>query len=366
MRILISVPSLDRRFGGPAAKGRFLAGELRRLGNEVHLVGCGESGEGATGLGRIGNFHSTPIPSSIRPLIALTRVVDVVHVIGYRDPVGSVAAMCALSRGLPLLIEPVGMLGPKLRSARLKRLYEQVVGRRLLRSATLVATSSIEADEIRAVGVSPDRVVTRPNGIDVSELLPLPKRGSFRRWLEIPPQAILILSLSRLVMTKGLSILPEAASHLPNVYFVLAGPDERDGTPQRIRHLIDRYQLGRRVFLLPGGLWGRDKARALVDADMFCLPSLTESFGIAALEAAAIGIPVVMSDRCGGKEWLPSDSSRIFRAGSARDLVAAIQDLETCSLRSAATRSAMHVRESLSWKRVALSQQSIYLNLLQR
>jgi hypothetical protein len=95
----MTVPSLDREFGGPVGKARSLAGALRARGYDVVLVGAGDpDGDRTVGLGRRGSFHATPIPRRLHPLRRLTSGADVVHVIGFRDPVGTVAANEAAGR----------------------------------------------------------------------------------------------------------------------------------------------------------------------------------------------------------------------------------------------------------------------------
>src|SRR6059058_3013189 len=44
-------------------------------------------------------------------------------------------------------------------------------------------------------------------------------------------------------------------------------------------------------------LYGADRVAALVDADLFVLPSYQENFGIAVIESLAAGTPVVISDQ---------------------------------------------------------------------
>ena len=184
----MTVPSLGREFGGPVGKARDLSSALRRLGHDVVLVGAGESDEPRSmGLGRRGAFHSTPVPARIRPLRAAVRGADVVHVIGYRDPVGTVAALEARRRGVPYVLEPAGMLQPRLRSFLLKHGFGAAIGRSLISgSGRLIVASSVEADDVARAGVSADRITVRPNGVDFDALLPLPPRGPLRARLGIP------------------------------------------------------------------------------------------------------------------------------------------------------------------------------------
>jgi len=94
-------------------------------------------------------------------------------------------------------------------------------------------------------------------------------------------------------------------------------------------------------------------------ADVFCLPSRQDGFGVVLLQALACGLRLVCSDRTGGADVLEvlgdGDAVRIFKAGSVEDLT---QKLEEALSRASV---AGHVdflgtdREKLSWKEHAKS-----------
>ena len=97
------------------------------------------------------------------------------------------------------------------------------------------------------------------------------------------------------------------------------------------------------------GLWGEDKLFAYADADCFVLPSRTENFGNAAAEAAAMGVPVIVSDACGVAEVLDRTAHRVVAPGSVGDLAQAITDLITPAARAKAVAAADGVRSKLDW-----------------
>src|SRR4051794_6771537 len=152
MRIALTVPSLGREFGGPIDKARGLGDALRTLGHDVRVVGVGQSdAPGSVGLGMAASFHGTPIPRSVGRLRSVVRGADIVHVIGYRDPVGAIAARVSRSPGRPLVLGPAGMLTPRLRSFVLKRAFDARFGRAMLGAArTVVATSTVELADLVA------------------------------------------------------------------------------------------------------------------------------------------------------------------------------------------------------------------------
>lgn len=357
-RVLITVPSLERRFGGPALKARQLALSLRDLGCDVEVVGCGRNEE-FVGLPILTRLHATPIPRSIAPIKRAAAGRDIVHVLGYRDPVGTAAAYYARRSGIPYLLEPVGMYGSKLRSHKMKRGYQKAFGDKMVAGASkIIATSQIESNDLMAAGIDGSRIVMRPNGVDVDDLLPLPEPGTFRSSRGIPRSARLVLVVSRIAMTKGLTSLAEAVASTPDMHCVFAGPVDRDGTLEALMSVASGCS---RIMVLPGGLWGHEKAEAYSDADCFCLPSETESFGIAAAEAAAVGLPVVVSDRCGGREFLPPRSTYVFPFGDVSALSEKLLEVtETSDARRAAAAEAPALRERLKWSHVADEQMTIY------
>jgi glycosyltransferase involved in cell wall biosynthesis len=250
----------------------------------------------------------------------------------------------------------------RIRSLALKAAFDRLLGARVVQHAGLiVATSKLEAGELEEDGIPPQRIRVRPNGIDTEGLLPLPSRGLLRRKLNFPSDAPVVLSLGRITAKKGLLHFVEALATLSGVWGIVAGPDGKDGTLDRLVAERARLGLTERLAVLPEGLWGLDRAQAFADADAFCLPSATENFGNSAIEAAAIGIPVVISSSCGGAEWLDSESTRVVPYGDVALLATAIGEvIQDPKARAAAKALAPGLRQALDWEVVARKQVEIY------
>ena len=259
---------------------------------------------------------------------------DVVHVMGMREPVSAAAALTARRSRVPYVIEPVGTHRRRVRSHRLKRAFDATTGKAILRDArAIIATSRMEATELIEDGIAPSSIRIRSNGICLDKVLPLPRRGQLRATLRIPQEAPLVLFLGRIAAKKQLLHLVHALDRLPGVWALIAGPDYHDGTLQAIESLRARLDLEDRLLLVPEGLWDGQKAQALADADCFCLPSESENFGTAALEAAGVGLPVVLSDRCGGAELLGPQASVVFDYGDIAGLALALRRCSRTVLR---------------------------------
>src|SRR5207245_881505 len=172
----------------------------------------------------------------------------------------------------------------------------------------------------------------------------------------IPRETPLILTLARLSATKGLALFARALAELPDeVRWLIAGPDEKDGTLRAIRSSA----AAERISVVPDGLWGEDKRAALAEADAFCLPSQHESFGSAAAEAACCGVPTVVTDGCGLSAL--ARHLLIARAGDASDLAERTHEaLFDPQMRERAADGASTLRERLSWRSICTQQLSIY------
>jgi glycosyltransferase involved in cell wall biosynthesis len=106
------------------------------------------------------------------------------------------------------------------------------------------------------------------------------------------------LFLGRLNFKKGRDVLisacADAAKDADDLRLVLAGPG--DGMESRARAWVRKYGIENKT-VLTGMLTGPEIQEAYRDAEMFALPSYSENFGIAVVEAMAMGVPVLISDR---------------------------------------------------------------------
>src|SRR5213595_2658838 len=121
MKVLLAVPSFGREFGGPMEVARGLQAGLRDLDVDATLIGAGNELPAAL------QFHGTPVPLSLHKIPPAVRHADIVHIIGYRDPVGTTAALAAGVARVAYLLEPAGMHRRRLRSIPLKAMYDATV-----------------------------------------------------------------------------------------------------------------------------------------------------------------------------------------------------------------------------------------------
>jgi glycosyltransferase involved in cell wall biosynthesis len=150
------------------------------------------------------------------------------------------------------------------------------------------------------------------------------------------PGEISVLFLGNLCQRKGVWDLVDCAQALPpGVRVVLVGGEEDPGIAKALQGHLVREGLQDRVKLV-GPVVGEAKMRWLRGADMFVLPSYAEGVPISMLEAAAVGLPLIVTPVGGIASVLSDGEHAIFvQPGDREALVKAISHLaQTPSLRS--------------------------------
>jgi len=172
----------------------------------------------------------------------------------------------------------------------------------------LIAVSQAVKQHLVAQGVSADRIRVIYNGID---LPPVgadfgAARPDLRRQIAPAPGTVVFGAVGRLGPEKGHRYLLEAAaqlahrSGLPPVHVLIVG---RGREEEPLRALAQRLGMDRRVTFAG---FQRDVWPYLSIMDVFVLPSLKEGLSLSALEAMALGRPVVAS-RVGGTPEVVED-----------------------------------------------------------
>jgi glycosyltransferase involved in cell wall biosynthesis len=159
-------------------------------------------------------------------------------------------------------------------------------------------TSVQESEEAAQLGITHTQLLI-PNPVDVA-IGPM-VRGKFRAAFPALVGKTVVLFLSRIDRKKGIDLLLPAFAGLrsqhPEAVLVIAGDGDR-ALLGELKIQADQLGLNEGV-QWAGFLEGQVKRDALVDADVFVLPSYSENFGVAVVEAMACGVPVIVSDQVG-------------------------------------------------------------------
>ena len=226
---------------------------------------------------------------------------DIIHLHDFRSFQNIIVHHYAKKYGVPYVLQAHGSVLPFFQKQRLKKIFDLFFGYKILRGASkLIASTKIEAEQYKKMGVDKDKIEIVPNGIDLSEYENLPEKREFRRKYSIREDEKMILYLGRIHKIKGIDLLVEAFAdlikELDGVRLVIVGPD--DGFLSTLKRQIEDLNIGDRI-LFTGLLPEKDKLGAYVDADVYVLPSVYETFPVTVLEACACGTPVIVTDRCG-------------------------------------------------------------------
>jgi glycosyltransferase involved in cell wall biosynthesis len=212
----------------------------------------------------------------------------------------------ARKRGKPLVYHPQGFFDPWIlrRSRGKKRIAHWLFEDANIKHVRWWrAVSNKEAEQIRAVVGAHAIVHVIPNGVDLDEVdsfqFSVGSGEAEPAWAERKrPKRLLFLS--RIHAKKGLDLLVSAWGKLtkefPDWELLIVGPDE-GGYQATVEKMIADCGCGETCWIHPA-VSGAEKHALLRTADLFVLPSYSEGFPMAVLEAAAHRIPVVQTDEC--------------------------------------------------------------------
>ncbi|CAG0995221.1 1,2-diacylglycerol 3-alpha-glucosyltransferase [Methanosarcinales archaeon] len=312
MKILQVIPYFNPKKGGDVAVSYQLSKYLSQMGHDVTIITSNNEFDV--------NYANSLLNVNVIPfdcLINLNKLIitpdmnkwlnneintfDIIHLHNFRTYQNSVIQYYAKKYGIPYILQAHGSLPRIIEKKGLKYLFDIFFGYRILRDASkVIALTKTEAEQYKNMGVDENRIKILPNGIDLSEYEKLPDKGIFRMKYGIKGNEKIVLFLGRIHRIKGVDLLVETfsdfANKTENVKLVIAGPD--DGFLSTLKGQIEYLQIGNRI-LFTGPLYGLDKVEAFVDADVYILPSVYETFPNTVLEACACGTPVIVTDRCG-------------------------------------------------------------------
>ena len=261
----------------------------------------------------------------------------------YGNTVGGIAARLASSA--PVIANQVSarmLMNPLVRSADL------ALGMLGAFDLITVNSSDMLADYARYPGRYSQRLRHIPHGFDLktSTLTKSEARAAFGLPLDVP----LLGSVARLNAGKRLDTAIRTLSDSPDWHLVLAGQGPEEAA---LRQLVVEKHLETRVYFT-GELPPERIGDFLAALDVFVFPSQAETFGLAAVEAASAGVPVVASDLPVLREVLEVDgrpAALFVDAADDRKFHDAISNaLNDASLRASliAAGRGLHARYSIA------------------
>jgi glycosyltransferase involved in cell wall biosynthesis len=224
-------------------------------------------------------------PGQLRREIRAARPDAILTFQHYGNTVGGVAARLATSA--PVIANQVSarmLVNPLVRAADL------ALGMFGAFDLITVNSQGMLADYARYPRGYSNRLRYVPHGFDIktSDLTKQQARAAFC----LPQQVPLLGSVARLNAGKRLDAAIRALTDHPDWHLALAGQGPEESS---LRQLVVERNLGNRVYFT--GEMPPDRIGDFLAAlDVFVFPSQAETFGLAAVEAASAGVPVVASD----------------------------------------------------------------------
>jgi glycosyltransferase involved in cell wall biosynthesis len=387
MRILHVTWGLSPQNGGLSRAILDMCRELSRRGDKVAIYATDWDGDGRLnvpvnqpifdehGVERRyfpvwphGDYgFSLPLAAALR---ADMRGYNIVHIhLLYRFS-STVAAYYCRSYGKSYIVSPHGGLDPYLfyHHGFRKRLYERLFDRMNLKGAAAVHFTAAEEMELAKSSGLEFRGVVVPLGVRLNNRDAEEPGKSIHDLFPETRGRKTILFFGRITFKKGLDLLAKAFGLLArgrdDVHLLIVGPDEQ-GLKEKVRTWLRQEGVEAKA-TVAGMLLGKEKWSVLKGADVFVLPSYSENFGIAVVEAMAAGLPVVISNKVNIWREIAAERAGSVVNCDAGEVSRAIGELiNDDRQRSAMGERALRlVRERFSWEVAGKRLQEMYQQIL--
>ena len=272
--------------------------------------------------------HDYPVTPGVVPALEETGP-DVVVVSGWSTFAAQAAIAWCRARRVPyVLVVESHDEGP--RPGWRRWVKGAVVPRVVGNASGVLVTGTLARDSMIARGAPPSRVRVFANTIDVDAFAArasglAPRRGELRAALGAADNDVLVLSVARLAPEKRLDTLVRAAveSGDHHVLLVVAGEGPGRGELESLAR-----ETGARLVLTGDVEWDR-VVELYVAADVFALLSERETWAVVVNEAAACGLPLVLTDRIGAAHDLLRDGENgvLVPAGDVGAAAQALREL---------------------------------------
>jgi glycosyltransferase involved in cell wall biosynthesis len=186
---------------------------------------------------------------------------------------------------------------------RLLRFMDLIAGTLGLYSANIVNSASTWSEYARYPRRYRRSLILIEHGLDAP--VPQESREATRRRFALPQSQPLLLNVGRVTEQKNQDVLIRALACLPQAHLAVAGAGAMDDA---FHELAVTLGIETRLHML-GALQAQDIADLYSAADLFVFPSIWETFGLAAAEAAMAGMPMVVADLPVLREVLHADES---------------------------------------------------------
>ena len=306
----------------------------------------------------------TPI-SLINYLKKTVNDFDIIHIHEHRHSLAIATHRYAKKNNVPYVLQAHGSVLPFFQKEKLKEIFDKQWGFDILHDANRTfALTEIEKEQYLKMGVSESKIEIVPLGINLEEYADLPEKGRFKSKYGIGENEKLILFLGRIHEIKGLDLLIKSFNEISsdNVKLAIVGGDF--GYKAELEKLIMEFNLKDKV-IFPGVLTGPDKIEALVDCDIFVMPSRYESFTTSGLEAMACSKPLILTKNNHIHTWVEGNvglTCEFKKEELTKCMNTLINDESLCN--SFGKQGRQLIENEYNWNKVEAKIESIYRNCI--
>jgi glycosyltransferase involved in cell wall biosynthesis len=281
---------------------------------------------------------------------------DVVHIHEAFNHITCITAATARRNSVPYIVRPAGSLDDMcvaMGHHRLKQAFLWLsLGKAMRHAARVQATGLPEAEQLRR-WVPSERIRVVPHGVDVPHDDPARLRPLLLAEFPQLRGKRVLLFMSRIHPIKRLGLLLEGFGRVhhdcPDLALLVAGQDRGDLAAARAA--VQRLRLENAV-VFAGFLQGELKQGAFAVADLFVLTSLHENFGMAAVEAMASGLPVLVTPGVASHVYVDQSRGGMTVEENAEAVAAGIREILAGDPAGMGRRGRDYVEEHLSWPAV--------------
>ena len=249
-------------------------------------------------------------------------------------PVGTAVIQFCKKNGLSHLVRCVGediQIDRSIKyGMRLNPRVDRHIRSWLPEADNVIATTKTMIAEYQDVGVTDDKILSIPNGIELSRFRNHEIGINLKQRLKLRKDAFLFLAVGRYHKKKNfeqlIRVFQNLADELPEQIFLAVCGVNVCALQAQIADSV----FGKSIFLIEpkvnisSGCSFESPTNEVLDwyhsADCFLMPSTVESFGIVTIEAMAAGLPVIAADSPGTRDVLRNGQDGVMYDGSDEDL----------------------------------------------
>jgi glycosyltransferase involved in cell wall biosynthesis len=291
--------------------------------------------------------------------------IDIVHTHSYKPNIyGRLAATMNRSQGLKTVAHYHNFYENKWAEDD-SLVYEQFLAQTT--DCFIACSDSVAKHAEEKIGLAADSFDVILNGIDLDRFKVKPDKAAIKLSLSIPEDFNVVGIVGRISQQKGQDIFLEAVAKihhkLPKTLFLIVGAPDEPAMLEKMRALAATLGIQEKVNFLG---YRDDIPNIYSILDILVMPSRWEGFGLALVEAMAMGLPIVCTEVGGIPEVVIPNETALFVAtenpGQVADAISRL--LEDQSLRLKMGLAGKKRAEQFSYQRVGQQVHQKYQTLL--